>query len=568
MNPCKALFLIGVLFASAASAYARHELVADSTIASVIVYPDSARVTRTVEIAVQPGETECYFDFLPSGIDTSSIKALIEGSSGQVVVRDVTVKNNDMDIEEHPELKQLRSEEESLKEDIAKLEQNTFLVHQRKTYAANLMKSFTDGYGEREGDLPPTEQVEAVWSFYEKTVDDTQSQLDELEAQMKPLREQLKTNQKSIEELRQRLGRCRTTVVVFVDSVISGDLVLKLDYQVYGCSWQPVYELRADPLKKTVDVRYQASIRQDSGEDWNQVALKLSTSRATSWGNAPELSPIRLNKVEPIPTRKRMAVGSEENIYELSPFSVEAESNAGYMASQTLAGTRLNTSLEDVGSAIRVATNALASTFSSFEVTLPQRFSIESGEGNRKALLAEAVLDAEFWTEVVPRYNEKGYLKAEVTNTFELPILSGESMLFVDNQMVGKGSLFPTPIGEKIELSLGMNENIAVEREIGKQNEVKRGLFGNRTQLTRQYFTVIKNHSATEQQLKLVDQFPISENEKIEVKRLVPREDEAEFEEDTGIYSISFILKSGEERKVENRFEVVYPEDWIIPTNF
>ncbi|MFL3659242.1 MAG: TonB-dependent receptor plug domain-containing protein [Opitutales bacterium] len=46
---------------------------------------------------------------------------------------------------------------------------------------------------------------------------------------------------------------------------------------------------------------------------------------------------------------------SEEEVIELSPFSVSAE-NEGYRATTTLAGTRLNTQLKDVGSAIQVLT--------------------------------------------------------------------------------------------------------------------------------------------------------------------------------------------------------------------
>lgn len=46
---------------------------------------------------------------------------------------------------------------------------------------------------------------------------------------------------------------------------------------------------------------------------------------------------------------------SEDDVYELSPFSVSAE-NEGYRATTTLAGTRLNTQLKDVGSAIQVLT--------------------------------------------------------------------------------------------------------------------------------------------------------------------------------------------------------------------
>lgn len=46
----------------------------------------------------------------------------------------------------------------------------------------------------------------------------------------------------------------------------------------------------------------------------------------------------------------------DDNIYELSPFEVSTSSDVGYLATNTLAGTRLNTELRDVGSAISVIT--------------------------------------------------------------------------------------------------------------------------------------------------------------------------------------------------------------------
>ena len=46
----------------------------------------------------------------------------------------------------------------------------------------------------------------------------------------------------------------------------------------------------------------------------------------------------------------------DDDVYELSPFEVSTTSDIGYLATSTLAGTRLNTSLKDVGSAISVIT--------------------------------------------------------------------------------------------------------------------------------------------------------------------------------------------------------------------
>jgi outer membrane receptor protein involved in Fe transport len=51
-------------------------------------------------------------------------------------------------------------------------------------------------------------------------------------------------------------------------------------------------------------------------------------------------------------------IGAEDEgeIYEMSPFVVDSSDNVGYLATNTLAGTRLNTELKDVGSAISVVT--------------------------------------------------------------------------------------------------------------------------------------------------------------------------------------------------------------------
>lgn len=50
------------------------------------------------------------------------------------------------------------------------------------------------------------------------------------------------------------------------------------------------------------------------------------------------------------------AANEEEEAVVLSPFEVTAEKDTGYQATQTLAGSRINTKLEDVGSAISVIT--------------------------------------------------------------------------------------------------------------------------------------------------------------------------------------------------------------------
>ena len=46
----------------------------------------------------------------------------------------------------------------------------------------------------------------------------------------------------------------------------------------------------------------------------------------------------------------------DEDVYELSPFTVESSEDVGYLAGATLAGTRIRTDLRDVGSSVSVVT--------------------------------------------------------------------------------------------------------------------------------------------------------------------------------------------------------------------
>jgi outer membrane receptor protein involved in Fe transport len=51
-----------------------------------------------------------------------------------------------------------------------------------------------------------------------------------------------------------------------------------------------------------------------------------------------------------------IAQEDDEEVYDLSPFTVDATEDSGYVATATLAGTRVRTDLKDLGAAISVYT--------------------------------------------------------------------------------------------------------------------------------------------------------------------------------------------------------------------
>ncbi len=77
----------------------------------------------------------------------------------------------------------------------------------------------------------------------------------------------------------------------------------------------------------------------------NKHRLSGGTTRAIALGSALLIAPLGFSQND-----------EEDDVFELSPFSVEGSENSGYRATSTLAGTRIRTDLKDVGSAISVVT--------------------------------------------------------------------------------------------------------------------------------------------------------------------------------------------------------------------
>ena len=72
---------------------------------------------------------------------------------------------------------------------------------------------------------------------------------------------------------------------------------IDLSYHVSGASWRPLYDLVLDGER--LNVSYLAEITQQTGEDWPEVALVLSTTRPGQSQTLPELSPWYIGRPQP-----------------------------------------------------------------------------------------------------------------------------------------------------------------------------------------------------------------------------------------------------------------------------
>jgi hypothetical protein len=63
---------------------------------------------------------------------------------------------------------------------------------------------------------------------------------------------------------------------------------------VNNAGWYPTYDIRAKDISSPVELVYKANVSQNSGEDWRNIKLTLSSGNPTTNSTKPELAPYNL----------------------------------------------------------------------------------------------------------------------------------------------------------------------------------------------------------------------------------------------------------------------------------
>ena len=237
-------------------------------------------------------------------------------------------------------------------------------------------------------------------------------------------------------------------------------------------------------------------------------------------------------------------------VYELSPFSIDKNADAGYVAQASLAGTRMRTEIN--------------SGMSSFAATLPTRVTLESDTEPSRFPILTSDFQSEFWSEVVPLLQEKGFLKAKTTNSFDLPLIQGQAQVFIDGTLTSRVSVPYALPGDELELSLGVDDFIIVNRKETLRETEYAGIIDKTTVLKRAYTIEVTNFHPLGHKVKVFERFPISRNEKIVVKRTAPTNLGDRIEEDTGVFYWEETLSARQLKEHRVEFEVVHPREWNL----
>jgi len=191
-----------------------------------------------------------------------------------------------------------------------------------------------------------------------------------------------------------------------------------------------------------------------------------------------------------------------------------------------------------------------------FEIKTP--YTIKSDNKNYTVDVEFYDLPAFYKYYCVPKIDKDAFLIAHITNWEKYNLLEGEANVFFEDTYVGKTLMDVRNASDTLEISLGRDKKVSVNREKVKDFITKQ-FIGSKKEETRSWKTTVKNNKDQAINLIILDQVPVSTNADIEVT--AQNISGAKQNIETGEVKWEFELKPTEKKEFELRYSVKFPKN-------
>lgn len=526
----------------------------ETTITAVTVYPDRARVTRQGKLTVIAGEQLITIGNLPTNLENDSVR--VSGRGAGIKIIGVDVKTAFLTNAPEQEIAALTAQIEDLQAQDAELEDQDRTLSARLDLLMTTRQQAGENLGKMIAYQRATLDDYATFArFASEEQTGLQNQRREVAQQRKELQKQIATLEQQLNQRRNAASRKveqRREIQVAIQAAEATVFELEAIYSIRGASWTPLYDVRLH--ENEVELNYLATITQKTGEDWNNVALALSTARTAISSTLPELQPHYIAPPAPPVPRPAPAARMEKRAFAAS---LIPQADAEEAADELLAMPAPAPLAEVAQATIDVGAGGASVTYRiGTPTTIP-------GDGNPyKITVVIEKLSAALDYLTVPKIAPEVYLRAKITNTSAYTLLPGQASIYHGEEFVGKTYIQTIAPGEEFEAQLGVDDRVKVRRELVQREVGKRFMGGNR-QLQYKYKITLTNLLATDAKITVSDQMPVSRHEQIKVRLLesnIPGKEQTEL----NILKWEVILKPGEKRDIIFAYSVEHPADMNV----
>ncbi len=522
-------------------------LQADSKINRVIVFVQGAQVERTSRISIPAGRTEIVFSNISPQLEKQSIQLKADQS-----ITVLAVNHQVNFLKDQVNREEIRELEEKLQETIDRLEWEKSMLQVYKQEESMLQKN--QQIGGNEG-IKTTDLKEAMEYQRLKMTEVLQKQV-ETGKRIKSAETNLSKIRHQLTEMNQRKDRNTSEIIVQVNAAKAMETELAISYLIKNAKWVPTYDIRVKNISSPMEIIHKANISQQSGEDWKDVKLILSTGNPREKGTKPDLQPWMLAYYTPNQIRIRgissvnqPAASLQEVV--VTGYATDNSEEGNIQRKKQLALNGLQLGVETKVSYQPITTQ--------YEIMIPYSVPNDGKEYTTEVQHHEVPAIFEYYS--APKIDPAVFLTASITNWQELNLMPGETNLFFEGAFLGKSTLNPANAGDTLSISLGQDKSVIIKRKLLREYSEKKFLGNNKVD-SRFYDITVRNNKNEKINLTLEDQFPISTDKEIQVDH--GQYKDGKLNESTSKVTWNLTINPKEEVLKQIGYKVKYPRDRIL----
>lgn len=507
----------------------------DSKIEEVTVFLNKAQVTRRAKTRIEAGKTNLIISGLTSQLDQQSVQ--VSGKGSFVIVG---INHNQNYLDEFnlpPVLKKLRDSLDIYRQQLTLEQGQKDILNKEEQMVISNQK-----IGGTQQNLTAAE-LKAMADFFRSRLTDIGIAKMKSDDKIKKLNERISKLTRQINEQSGLLSRNTSEIIVTVTADAPATAELELNYVVNGAGWNPVYDLRATNTKSPIQLSYKANVFQNTGEEWNNVKLTLSTANPTLGGLKPELYTWYLDFYRPVARRLEGRAAGVTMKSAPAPAAREEE-----VAMEIVEDPA--TTAADFVSTVQTTLNT------EFSIALP--YTVGSSAKPTMVDIRNYEMKAEYRYAVAPKLDQDAFLIARATGWEEFNLLPGQANVFFEGTFVANTFIDPNNIRDTLMVSLGRDKRVVVKRE-KLRDYTSRKTIGANQRDSYAYEISVRNTKNEPIRITVEDQIPVSQNSQIEVTVTDPGK--AQYSSLTGKLTWELTLQPNETKKVQYKFEVKYPKD-------
>jgi uncharacterized protein (TIGR02231 family) len=510
-------------------------------IEAVTVFLNGAEIKHSKEVLVKKGSNTIIFQKLSSSLQPQSVQVSVEGDAE---VQSVSTESNYLNIEKmEPRIRQLR--------DSVTLFNSKISAVANQVDAYNTEKALLNENRNIGGKQAPSTiiEIDKAAEFYRQKTLDIDNSITKLSEELLALNQQLTLIQSQLQSLNYRHNPERKEVKVVVSSTSEKNITLHLRYIVYNTGWEPAYDLVATDITKPIELKYKAKVYNNTGINWENVPLTLSTADPSQSASRPYLAAWTLD------------YNASSGYTEDEDKSAIVNNPEGLLNEESIGNTKRisDSTSSTVNRGIRYKSIAVSELNTSFPITNP--YTIPSDGKPYLVDITAYTLDATYGYVAVPKMDRSAFLVAKISGWEKLNLMDGPMNVYFNNAYIGQSNINTRFVEDTLELSLGRDNQILVTRS-KKEDMGSKKLIGTSRKESFKYEIVVKNNKTVPINIEIQDQIPVS----LESDITVESEDlsGAQLDTPTGKLVWKTGLGAGSAITYKLAFSVKYPKNKAV----